>query len=243
MTRHGFGFTLIELLVVIAIIAILAAMLFPTFARARESARASTCLSNLKQIALATLLYAQDYDERFPLAEYWGEYPVKQYWFGYRLGPGQFDTSRGLLQPYLKTDEIQRCPSFVGRIYLGNTTGYGYNYGYVGGSWGLWGPDEWATLADTFPGVPATLADLENPSQTIMFADAQVYFDPTTFALTDYPWETPFISSPKLGGVRPYQDVGYRHFGKANIAFCDGHVKALTESQVEREEMWWRRTQ
>src|SRR5437868_4159088 len=59
------GFTLIELLVVIAIIAILAAILFPVFAQAREKARAITCVSNLKQIALATLMYSQDYDEKY----------------------------------------------------------------------------------------------------------------------------------------------------------------------------------
>lgn len=65
---RGKGFTLIELLVVIAIIAVLAAILFPVFAKARESARRSTCSSNLKQLALATLMYAQDYDEQFPVA-------------------------------------------------------------------------------------------------------------------------------------------------------------------------------
>lgn len=63
------GFTLIELLVVIAIIAILAAILFPVFARAREKARQTSCLSNLKQLALGVLMYTQDYDEILPTAD------------------------------------------------------------------------------------------------------------------------------------------------------------------------------
>src|SRR5512141_1862141 len=75
------GFTHIELLVVIAIIAILAAILFPVFAKAREKARAASCMSNLKQIALATLMYVQDYDQVFPSSRIvpgtqpiWGDY-------------------------------------------------------------------------------------------------------------------------------------------------------------------------
>src|SRR5947209_17461370 len=68
------GFTLIELLVVIAIIAILAAILFPVFAQAREQARRSVCLSNTKQIATATIMYAQDYDETMPSVSYGGQY-------------------------------------------------------------------------------------------------------------------------------------------------------------------------
>ncbi|MGQ9487030.1 MAG: prepilin-type N-terminal cleavage/methylation domain-containing protein [Armatimonadota bacterium] len=69
MQQHK-GFTLIELLVVIAIIAILAAILFPVFAQARESARQTSCTSNQKQLALSVLMYAQDYDETFPMSAY-----------------------------------------------------------------------------------------------------------------------------------------------------------------------------
>src|SRR5690242_21003145 len=67
------GFTLIELLVVIAIIAILAAILFPVFAQAREKARATSCLSNLKQIGTGCMMYIQDYDETYPLGYTWDE--------------------------------------------------------------------------------------------------------------------------------------------------------------------------
>src|SRR5689334_12848723 len=93
------GFTLIELLVVIAIIAILAAILFPVFAQAREKARAISCMSNDKQYATATLMYAQDYDETLPYAVY--------------NVPDQFcvATFYGIVQPYVKNGQITQCPS------------------------------------------------------------------------------------------------------------------------------------
>src|SRR6218665_2214986 len=88
MKRHGF--TLIELLVVIAIIAILAAILFPVFARARENARRSACQSNLKQIGLGIMQYTQDYDERYPI----------RYYNNYAAG-GQEEGWAYLMQPYV----------------------------------------------------------------------------------------------------------------------------------------------
>ena len=90
------GFTLIELLVVIAIIAILAAILFPVFARAREKARQSTCLSNVKQIGLAILMYVQDYDERMPML--------------YDLGTPRQGIIR-TTQPYTMNWQVHDCPS------------------------------------------------------------------------------------------------------------------------------------
>lgn len=90
------GFTLIELLVVIAIIAILAAILFPVFARARENARRSSCQSNLKQIALGVAQYSQDYDEKFPM--YAAAHTAERGW-------------SILLDPYLKSSQILQCPS------------------------------------------------------------------------------------------------------------------------------------
>ena len=95
-TRRA-AFTLLEILVVIAIIAILAAILFPAFARARENARRSSCQSNLKQLSLATIQYTQDYDERFPM--------------GLTQNGGQFFTALDLIQPYAQNKNIALCPS------------------------------------------------------------------------------------------------------------------------------------
>src|SRR5215831_4660428 len=113
--RKSFGFTLIELLVVIAIIAILAAILFPVFAQARESARTTSCLSNVRQIGLAVYMYVQDYDEQYPHSDY--SLPAGS---GSPLNPaasGVFATRvnhykwESWLVPYIKNVQIMQCPS------------------------------------------------------------------------------------------------------------------------------------
>ena len=127
MTRRN-GFTLIELLVVIAIIAILAAILFPVFARAREKARQTTCTSNLKQIGLALEMYASDWDGLLPLAnEYPASPPVPS-----GGDPAQYQGPPSIvdiLAPYTKNRQIFRCPSDKDKMFQTQGTSYDYGYG------------------------------------------------------------------------------------------------------------------
>jgi len=139
------GFTLIELLVVIAIIAILAAILFPVFARAREKARQSSCLSNTKQLGLAFMMYAQDYDETLiPLAN--GGYGVARYnWYT-------------LIQPYIKNTQILICPSSKSA-----TISYGLSFMNIAAD------DTSAGLL----GAGAKLANIEYPADAAIMTDAE----------------------------------------------------------------------
>lgn len=113
------GFTLIELLVVIAIIAILAAILFPVFAQAREAARKSTCQSNLKQLGTAFMMYVQDYDEAFPQpmnaaansAATFTTFPPDASGTMPAAGANSLSSWGYVLQPYIKNTQIMRCPS------------------------------------------------------------------------------------------------------------------------------------
>ncbi|MCE5241315.1 prepilin-type N-terminal cleavage/methylation domain-containing protein [bacterium] len=146
------GFTLIELLVVIAIIAILAAILFPVFAKAREKARQSSCLSNEKQIMTAVAMYVQDYDETFCIAYISNPPAVRWY---------------NVIAPYVKNTQVFVCPSMSGVGYSG---GYGWNlrgynladvdgYGYYYGDYGTWS------------GAPVCLSDVTYPAESIVIGD------------------------------------------------------------------------
>ncbi len=209
------GFTLIELLVVIAIIAILAAILFPVFAKAREKARQASCASNLKQLALATLQYASDQDDRLPNHCGWG---TGVCW-------------AQAIRPYSLNTQIYKCPS-VPRdctMGLGQTVdpqpaepcdiprSYGWNLTFEGPDW--------------------TLSDSKQLAQVVMIADSRGQDFPEEGcdgASCPRGWIAP--GNPCVGFrgppdnapescARKYAGIDRRHNEGANLAFYDGHVK------------------
>lgn len=141
---HRYGFTLIELLVVIAIIAILAAILFPVFAKVREKARAISCLSNEKQLGLSIMQYIQDYDEKVP--------------FGYNLYGGGSGWA-GQVYSYTKSASVYRCPD--------DASPYGISYCYNGN---LGHTDYPAPSYNPVPN-PPSVAQLSAPAKTIMLTE------------------------------------------------------------------------
>ena len=204
------AFTLIELLVVIAIIAILAAILFPVFAQAREKARQASCTSNLKQLGLAVQMYLQDYEGGFPLhASLAGGRGL--YWFG-EVNGTVVDKTKGLLYAYTRNHQIGLCPSFSGRPrYSGVPTG-GYGYQYL-------------NLTKNFGIDTTNEAEITRPADCIMFGDAATY---TTFLTPAGLYETFSVFPPSSTlGFGDFPVSHFRHNGGTNVVFVDGHVKAL----------------
>ena len=210
------GFTLIELLVVIAIIAILAAILFPVFARARENARRASCQSNLKQIGLGVLQYIQDYDEKYPnqasdgvtIADPMGSAP---------------NTVPDKTYPYIKSAQIWKCPSSPSA--LGNiNVGYHYNG---------------AMMLPTAAGLTGiSQSALQEVSRTVILRDsagaktfAQFYLRPE-YAV---PGGTPDLQLAKVQSDRDdYLSAANPppHFTGYNVLLCDGHVKYYDKTKM-----------
>jgi prepilin-type N-terminal cleavage/methylation domain-containing protein/prepilin-type processing-associated H-X9-DG protein len=231
------AFTLIELLVVIAIIAILAAILFPVFAQAREKARQTACLSNQKQMGLAIQMYAQDY-EAFPM---------------YAVSGSEFRWFDQIV-PYTKTAGIFVCPN-TGRTWdfgpAGRNATYGYNYQYLGNSRG-----------DCL-NVPVVEANITAPANTIAVADSAGTGTRTCanetpggpeFASLDckfnhgYSIDPPALPPCGGGGTNKFSSGGVpgkpglidaRHSGGANIGFLDGHAKWTRLEDLYRDNRWW----
>ncbi len=233
------GFTLIELLVVIAIIAILAAILFPVFAQAREKARQSACLSNLKQIGTACQLYTDDYDETFPINFIKGSYAGTNYldlWtFDQVWNENEIGRSwGGCLYPYIKNMRMFVCPSARPEVggaaphdwslvtgannYRGNTS-YFYSY-----------------YMQSHP----NLAGLKNPSAQAAFYEwneirgywAVYPLSPTGDSIANLTWNGQGLKMPDAVGSSKL------HNGGGNFCFADGHAKYMKWAAQTNEVFW-----
>ena len=207
---HRNGFTLIELLVVIAIIAILAAILFPVFAKAREKARQSSCQSNQKQIGLACLSYAQDYDEAFNLTNFNCRNKVPNIWTGCNNGHWSIP-----YQAYAKNWNLWQCPS---QYYPAD-----YHIGLSGLIQGR-RQAQFETPAETFFCHDACEHRLDNNGDLL-----------THWMVGDNPVDPP---PAYQGGEQNRSAIQrkeqMRHNGQCNALFVDGHVKSVTGRQPWR---------
>lgn len=207
--RHQLGFTLIELLVVIAIIAILAAILFPVFAKAREKARQTSCASNEKQLGNALLMYIQDYDEMVPLV------------YNDNAGPENRVVWVEIVQPYTKNLDVFRCPS-------GATAANNWPKFTIAGYYGL-------IMGHVIPeGATASrsIGQFSRPAETIMLMEGNWYthycpicnFHPcgtSLHCITDGYLKTRI------------------HNDGANYAYWDGHVKWQKSGKMETDGDPW----
>jgi prepilin-type N-terminal cleavage/methylation domain-containing protein/prepilin-type processing-associated H-X9-DG protein len=214
-TKHGF--TLIELLVVIAIIAILAAILFPVFARARENARRASCQSNLKQIGLGVMQYVQDYDEKYPMTN---------------NVPGNYGGSDwGLwmlhVQPYVKSVQLFACPSSTSNsttTYTNTPAGtlkFPSTYNYGANEYVIQGGNNAANTGFSVAGINGVallpmVMDCTGPITNNMWRVIKA--NDTTVAWT--------------ATTSPIDERYARHLNGSNIAFADGHVKFYPQGQM-----------
>jgi prepilin-type N-terminal cleavage/methylation domain-containing protein/prepilin-type processing-associated H-X9-DG protein len=230
------AFTLIELLVVIAIIAILASILFPVFARARENARRASCMSNMKQIGLGITMYVQDYDEKYPIPWYGATYPggystVEQTKSG---TPGEYFhqctsgycgasydkhwiTWMDMIYPYVKSVQVFRCPSSTDDEhrpdYILNGAFNGiYRSHYKSG----------ATNGTT------SLSEIERPSGAVMLWETG---QDSAGANT----EADYVNNGAATSIPRWAGEHLIHLEGMNLAFGDGHVKWMSLQRILAE--------
>lgn len=197
------------MLVVIAIISLLAAILFPVFARAREKGRQTACASNLKQLGLAWLMYAQDYDETACPSYFNGGNTA---WDFQRIGGVYLP---GLLGAYTHDGRVAGCPDWVNRsATVRPYNGYAYNATYLGGDMG--------TPLGSFP--PAPLARISAPANTAAFADGGYANLATGAAMPEN-----FLRAPSDTVYYGAGLIDFRHTSMAEVAYADGHVHAVPQ--------------
>lgn len=226
------GFTLIELLVVIAIIAILASILFPVFARARENARKSSCQSNLKQLGLGFAQYVQDNDGIYPTAIYDASNGDDNAPFGWAQ----------MLQPYLKSLQIFQCPSeaqpvnpYIKDVSAGNKAFNWYDYSdYAYNENFIYSYAPYGTSSSVLKSLHES--ELTGASLTVLLADswnaaqATTIFEPVTAGNYTFVYDSDGEAQSWTYNAAPMSMQ--RHLDGANYAFADGHVKWLKHSSI-----------
>ena len=205
------AFTLIELLVVIAIIAILAAILFPVFAQAKAAAKGTVCLSNLKNVGTASILYSGDYDDQ-KVPKY-GSYDstYTYWWFGSTTYPvTTVDGTKGILYPYMKNQDIMDCPMNKGVAtdpYSGLKFGLAMSVGSI------------ALGNNEYLGGEYSMTALDSPAETIYYSDAAAEaYKGGSYILAD---------TTELMCDFYDESVHGRHSKRTNVAWYDGHAKSM----------------
>lgn len=215
------AFTLIELLVVIAIVALLVAVVAPSLGNAKQQARSAYCRNNMRQMVIAAHAYAFAYDDYYPPAYYTAKVGGIRYYYSWDFttykdwgtSPATEKVEPGLLWQGQTAENIQQCPSFKGsHNWLADPfTGYNYNTSYIG-------IDETVNPAGS-----ARTTEVALSSQTAIFGDGQYSAGANKFMRAPFsnPRDASFDDPSRVAGTQ-----GYRHLGKTNVAFCDGHVVA-----------------
>lgn len=207
------GFSLVELLVVIAIIGVLTALLAPTLARAKSAAKRAACVSNLRQLGLASHLYWGDNDNKMFPYRFTNDSGGTRYWFGWiargREGEREFKAEEGALFPYLKGRGVEACPSLNlhSRSFKLKARGASYGYGYN------------LHLSPPIAQPGLRITQLKQLDQIALLTDAAQVNTFQSPASPDNPMLEEFYyfnSSDRT--------VHFRHEGTANVLFLDGHV-------------------
>jgi prepilin-type N-terminal cleavage/methylation domain-containing protein/prepilin-type processing-associated H-X9-DG protein len=221
MTKRGF--TLIELLVVIAIIAILAAILFPVFAKAREKARQATCASNEKQIGLALLQYVQDADDVMPYS-YYGSTGDSDMVSNYKW--------MDAIYPYMKNEQVFDCPSDNQSPKYHYRTGEDYGSYGLNGAYGKGGDSQTPPRSSAAAPTPylVTMSMVAVPASTVWITDNNNAANAVNTGGSQGFFWTDWTKNPTISTTDPRQlnNIVERHNGYTNVLYCDGHVKAVT---------------